>query len=348
MRARSEPDQPWSSAGTAARTNGGPDPTHRAEAVHHGEVTSAPPPTPPRRAITVPAAGDLGLLAVAVVAVSTSAPIIAASTAPALGIAFWRCFLGAAATSLWAALRHRRELVGMDAGQWRGVLLAGVLLAAHFATWIPSLRFTSVASSTALVATQPVWAALWARARGATVTPLAWLGIAISLTGVLVLTGIDFAVDPRSLIGDALALAGAMLAAAYVSVAETVRQRLSTTTYTLVAYGTAAAVLAPLAVLSGVSLTGYSASNWWLILALTAMAQLVGHTLIAKVLASTSATVTSLAILFELPGAVIIAAAWLGVVPPPAVLPALALLLLGLVLVIRSANLPEQLPEPAG
>jgi len=306
------------------------------------------PPARSRSAITVPGPLDLGLLAVAVLAVSTSAPIIAATTAPALAIAFWRCFLGAGATSLWVVWRRRGEVATLTRRQIRGTALAGVLLAAHFGTWIPSLRFTSVASATALVATQPVWAALLARWRGAQVAPAAWVGIAISLLGVVVLTGIDFSLDPRSAIGNGLALAGAILAAAYVSATEDVRAGLSTGTTTLLTYGFAALALLPVCLVLRVPMVGFSQRDWILIIALTVLAQLLGHSLIAWVLATTSATVTSLAILFELPGAVIIAAVWLGVVPPLSILPALALLFIGLIVVIRSADLPELVEDPAG
>jgi len=301
-----------------------------------------------RPAITVPSPGESALLAVAVLAVSTSAPIIAACAAPPLAIAFWRCFLGAAATGGWLGVRRPRAGWPADAAQLRGAVAGGVLLALHFAAWIPSLRFTSVASATALVATQPVWAAMLARWRGAAIPAAAWWGIAVALLGVLVLTGVDFSLDPRSLIGNGLALLGAMLAAAYVSVGESAREHLSTGAYTLIGYGSAALVLLPLALVTGSALSGYAARDWWLIIALTVLAQLVGHTLINLLLGSVSATVTSLAILFELPGAVIIAAVWLGEVPPMAVLPALALILVGLILVIRSADLPEPVEEPPG
>ena len=107
-------------------------------------------------------------------------------------------------------------------------------------------------------------------------------------------------------------------------------------------------MLLPIALVAGASLSGYAARDWWLIIALTVLAQLLGHTLINRVLGSVSATVTSLAILFELPGAVIIAAAWLGLVPPLAVLPALGLILLGLIVVIRAADLPVPVTDPPG
>jgi drug/metabolite transporter (DMT)-like permease len=291
-----------------------------------------------------PPAGDMALLAVAVVAISTSAPLIAACAAPALAIAFWRTALGSGATAAWVAVRHRAEVRALTGAQWRRICWAGLLLAAHFATWVPSLRFTSVASSTALVATQPVWAALIARRRGVRIARLAWVGIAVALLGVLVLTGVDFALTPRALIGDGLALAGAVLAALYVTVGEDVRATTSTATYTAICYAAAAvALLLPIAVL-GVPLVGFSARHWGLILAVTIGAQLLGHTVVNRVLATTSATVVSLAILFEMPGSTLIAAAWLGQVPPPAIIPAVVLLFVGIALVIRTTTRPDGAP----
>jgi drug/metabolite transporter (DMT)-like permease len=299
----------------------------------------------PAQGLARPPAGDLALLAVAVVAISTSAPLIAACTAPALAIAFWRTALGSGATSLWVAARHRAEVRQLNAAQWRRISWAGVLLAAHFATWVPSLRFTSVASSTALVATQPVWAALIARRRGVRIEQMAWVGIVVALVGVLVLTGVDFALTPRALVGDGLALAGAALAALYVTVGEDVRETTSTATYTAICYAVAAlALLVPVALLR-VPLVGFSARDWGLILAVTVGAQLLGHTVVNRVLATTSATVVSLAILFEMPGSTLIAAAWLGQVPPAAIIPAVVLLFIGIALVIRTTTRPDGVPS---
>lgn len=285
-----------------------------------------------------PPARDLAWLGVAVLFISSSGPIIAAIAAPAMAIAFWRCFLGSLLTSPWVFLRQRRELFTLSRRQWWLIAATGTLLALHFATWIPSLRFTSVASSTALVATQPVWAALIARARGVRIPGRAWLGIGIALAGVLVLTGIDVSIDPRHLIGDVLALIGAVLAAAYVSVGEVARRTVSTPTFTMNLYAVSALVLLALCLVGGQGLSGYSAQDWALILALTLGAQLLGHTLINKVLATTSATVVSLAILFEMPGATIIAALALGQVPSWGLVPAVVLMFAGIVMVIRSGS----------
>lgn len=283
---------------------------------------------------------DFILLGVAIAAIAASAPLIAVIAAPALAIAFYRCILGAAATGAWVALRQRSEVRQLTWHQWRLVIVSGLLLGAHFATWIPSLRFTSVASSTALVATQPVWAALIARARGVHIPRRAWLGIAIALVGVLVLTGIDASIDPRHLIGDLLALIGAIFAALYVSVAEVSRRTVSTATMTMGLYASAAGLLLILCLVLRQPLSGYSARDWILIVLLTLTAQLLGHTLINRVLATTSATIVSLAILFEMPGATLIAALAIGQWPPWSIIPAVVLIFIGLAMVIRVAQSP--------
>jgi len=285
-----------------------------------------------------PPAADLVWLGVAVAFISSSAPIIALTAAPALAIAFWRCFLGAGLTAPWIALRQRAHLRRVRPREWATVALAGAFLGAHFATWIPSVRLTTIASSTALVATQPVWAALFAARRGTRLPRSAWAGIAVALGGVLVLTGVDVSVDPRHLVGDLLALLGAVLAAAYVTASEQARRTVSTAVLTTGLYATAAALLLVLCLVVRTPLAGFPVPAWGLIVLLTLGAQLLGHTLINKVLATTSATVVSLAILLEVPGAVLIAAAAMGQWPVAAVWPAIAVMAAGIVLVIRSSS----------
>ncbi len=277
-------------------------------------------------------------MAVGVVAVSTSGPLMAAAVAPALAVALWRNVLAVGVIWPFAAATRRAELVRLTGRERRWALGAGVLLAAHFATWVPSLRFTSVASATAIVATQPVWVALIARAMGHHVPRRTWLGIALALVAVVVLTGVDFSLEPRALAGDVLALLGGMFAALYTVAGAEVRRTVSTTSYTAVCYSTAALVLLVVCLLGGVQLWGYDGTTWLQLLALTVGAQLLGHSVFNVVLRSTSATVVSLALLLEVPGAALIAAAALQQTPPLAALPAAALLLLGLGIVIFSGG----------
>jgi drug/metabolite transporter (DMT)-like permease len=300
-----------------------------------GDVTD-----PAARPSTVgrPPRADLLLMGIGVLAVSTSGPLMAAIAAPALAVALWRNVL--ALVAIWpAALATRRtELAGLSRREVRWAVGAGVLLALHFATWVPSLRYTSVASATAIVATQPVWVALLARAMGHDVPRRAWLGIAISLVAVVVLTGVDFSMDAEALVGDLLALLGGMFAALYTVAGAEVRRTVSTTSYTALCYSTAALALLVACLVGGVQLGGFSGTTWLQLLALTAGAQLLGHSVFNLVLRTTSATVVSLVLLLEVPGAALIAAAALGQTPPVQAVPAALLLLVGLGIVITSAG----------
>ena len=293
-----------------------------------------------------PPALDIGLLVIAVAAVSTSGPLIAAAAAPALAIAFWRNAMATGVLLPVAMVRSRDELFHLTRRERRLAVVAGGFLAAHFATWVPSLRYTSVASATALVATQPIWNALIARGMGQHVPRRAWVGIFIAVIGAAALTGADFSVSARALFGDMLALAGAALAAAYVAVGGEVRRTVSTTSYTTICYGTASVLLLIVCVVAGLDLAGYSAKTWLQLVALTLGPQLLGHSVINRVLRTTPATVVSLAILFEVPGAAFVAWVALGQHPPASIIPGVALLLTGLVVVVsgRTPNLPAEVP----
>jgi len=286
--------------------------------------------------LALPSRVDLALIVVAVGAVATSGPLIAATAAPALAVAFWRNGFAVAVMAPFTLLRRRDQVRGLSRSQWRLIAVAGVLLAAHFATWITSLRFTSVATSTALVATQPVWAGLFARARGARIARTAWIGIAITVVGAMLLTGLDVRLSGRAVVGDVLALVGGVLAAGYVTAGAAIRRTVDTATYTTLCYSTTALVLVIACLIGRQQLSGYSGWDWLRIAALTVGAQLLGHSVFNRVLKTTSATVVSLSILFEVPGAAVIAAIWLHQSVRVAQVPAALLLLLGLAVVIRS------------
>ena len=287
-------------------------------------------------AVGRPPPGDVALMAVGVAAVSTSGPLIAATAASALAIAFWRNALAVVAIGPYVAVRRRGELAGLPRRQRTLTLAAGALLAAHFATWVPSLRFTSVASSTALVALQPVWTLMAANRLGQHVPRRTWWGVAVALSGVVLLTGVDLALSRAALVGDLLALVGGFFAAMYVTVGARVRRDLSTASYTLVCYGVCAVLLGALCLAGGQQLTGYSTDTWLKLAALTVGAQLLGHSVFNLVLRTTSPTVVSLALLFEMPGAALIAALWLGQRPPWGIVPAAGLILAGVAIVVSS------------
>jgi drug/metabolite transporter (DMT)-like permease len=286
------------------------------------------------------------LLAVGVGAVSLAAPLMASLAVPALAIAFWRNGLATVAIAPVAAVRNRAELRSLDRRQLLTVVLAGCCLAAHFGFWISSLAMTSVASSTAFVSLQVLWVVGYDVVRGAEVRARVLAGVGLATLGALVVSGVDFSISTRALAGDGLALAGSVGVAAYAVIGGRARQSMSTTAYTLGCYGTAAAVLLVAALARGQALTGYDSGQWLRLGILAATAQLLGHSVFNSLLDRVSPMVVSLTILLEIPGASLIAAAWLGQVPGVAAVIGLLLILGGMAVVISSA--PPSVEVPAG
>ena len=285
---------------------------------------------------------DPALLVVAIAGVSFSGPLIAATAAPALAIAFWRNALGGSVTSGWALLRSRAELRTAGRRLWGRSTLAGVFLAVHFGTWIPSLTMTTVASSTALVSLQSVFTALVAARQGQPLPRPAWAGMVCAVIGAALITGADVEVGGRALLGDVLALVGGLAAALYVTVGASVRTSLGTAAYTAICYVTCALALLVVCLIGGTRLAGYPSGAWLRIIAVTVVAQLLGHTVFNVVLRSLGATTVSLAVLFEVPGAALIAYLWLHQRPPWTAVPGVLLLLAGVavVTVVRRSRTP--------
>ncbi|MDX6329473.1 MAG: hypothetical protein QOI83_1856 [Streptomycetaceae bacterium] len=312
------PAAPHNAAEPSARTSAGPAPAGTAEAAN----------TPL----------DFTLLAVAIAGVSFSAPLVASTAAPALAIAFWRNAMATAALSPFALIRRRNRLELRRMGR-RAALLsvaAGAVLALHFGLWLPSLSMTSVASSTALCTTTPIWTTIFLRLRGHRPPKLVWAGTLLAMVGVVILTGVDLSLSSRALAGDALALGAGVAAAAYMLLGAEVRRTVSTTAYTYVCYAMTAVVLLAVCLGSGSALGGYSGTTWMKLVALTVAAQLLGHSLLNRVVRGLGPSTTSTAILLETPGAALIAAVWLGQIPPVAAYPALGVILTGLALVVLS------------
>ena len=276
------------------------------------------------------------LMAVGVVAVSMSGPLMAAMVVPPLAIAFWRNAMATGLLAPSALSTRRRELTSLGSRQLLLVALSGLALAVHFATWVTSLTLTSVASATALVSLQLAWVVAWQLLRGERFGPGVVAGLLLAFVGVLVVSGVDLSLSLRALAGDGLALVGGLTAAAYMIVGSRARQTMSTTTYTFVCYGTCSVALAVAALVAGQQLAGYDGGQWLLLVAVTLTAQLLGHSVFNHLLATTSPVLVSLAILLEVPGAALLAAWWLDQQPPVAALVGLGVILAGMSLVIVS------------
>jgi drug/metabolite transporter (DMT)-like permease len=281
----------------------------------------------------------LAAVSLAVCATTSAGPLIAFAAAPGLALAFWRNAIGAGVIGSAAVVRRRNELrtlapSGTRSAEGRYCALAGLALCAHFAAWVPSAQLTSVAASTALVATQPVWQALIARGQRRRPAPATWFGIGIAVAGAVLATGADIGVSGRAVAGDLLAAAGAVAGAVYTALGERARAVVSTTSYTTICYGVCALALLAVCLAGGVPATGFDTASWLAVLGLAAGPQLLGHSMFSYALRRISATTVSVLMLLEVPGAALLAWAWLGQTPRPAALPGIALLLIGVAVVL--------------
>lgn len=290
--------------------------------------------------------GDLGVLMFAVFSGATAGPIMAITAAPSLAIAFWRNAF-AAIVLLPMLVRHRRVLAGLEPRQWRALLGAGVLLGVHFSCWVPSVRLTTVAAAQALVSTQVVWAAVLEHVSGRRAPRMQFVGILVTLLGVVWLTGVDFALSPENLAGDGLALVAAMIAASYLHVGRGARPALPLSAYTAVLYSAASVTILVICLVRGIALTGYPFHAWLLIAAVTMFANFGGHTLYNRALRSFSVTAVSNFNLLQIPVGAILAWILLAQTPRLTLLPAGVLLAAGVIIVVlhERPRVLESLPE---
>jgi drug/metabolite transporter (DMT)-like permease len=277
----------------------------------------------------MPGKSDLVRLGVGILGIGSSGPLIALSTMPIPSLIFWRNLGGAIATAPFA-IKHSLDRRGV---KWS--ISAGVLLALHFIGFFLAMRMTSVAAGTALVALQPIFASIFIKVTGGHIPSKAWLGMAISFLGVLLISGIDFSLDRRSFLGDIAAIISAALAALYVMCGSKAQESLETTSYTSICYGICALTSLPIAIISGYQLLGFSAREWWILFGLIAGAQILGHSMFNSVLKRVSPAVVSLIVFFEVPVAAILAKIFtIGNQPSGLIIPGVALILAGCTMVV--------------
>ena len=289
----------------------------------------------------IPGAKDLGLLSLGVVGIGTSGPVIAASIVPVPSLIFWRN-LGGALMMLPFALK-RAEWRTKD--QQRAIAwsaLAGFFLAMHFICFFLAMRYTSVATGTALTALQPIFAAIYFKVRGGIIPSRAWSGMFIAFLSVALITGIDFQISMRNFVGDLLAILGAAMSASYVLIGSKAQQKLSTSTYTTACYLTCAVTGLIIAIASGSQIFNFQAHQWWLVVGLIIGAQFLGHTMFNMTLSRVSPVVVSLVVFFEVPVSAIIAFIWLDQIPAAGIIPGIIGLLIGCgIFVSRAKVRPE-------
>jgi drug/metabolite transporter (DMT)-like permease len=286
------------------------------------------------------------VLVLAVLGVSLSGPLVRLSHAHPLAIAAWRLAFSLAAIAV--AL-----LVTGEWREWRRVtrtelgiaLGAGTMLALHFWSWNSSVALTSVAASVVLVNTQPVVVALlsavWLREAP---TRRQWTGIAIAMLGALIVAAPDLiggaaggAAHPRALLGDLLALGGALTAALYFVAGRRLRSSLSLWPYVGLVYGTCLVVLLVLVAATSAPLVPQPPRELAIFAALAVGPMLLGHTGLNWALKHSPAYVVNLTLLGEPVGATLIAAVLPGIreLPGPATLVGGAIVLAGILMTAR-------------
>ena len=295
------------------------------------------------------------LAAVGVLGVASSGPLIAATlgatSVSALAIAFWRNAIGAVVMAGPVVVRNPRQFGKVTGAEFRWSLAAAVALALHFACFITSLQLTSVAAATALVCLQSGWIAIFQLFRGVRLRWPVLVGLGLAFGGVVTITGFDMGSSPEALVGDLLAVAGGALAGIYTLAGGKARQSMGTGVYTTLCYGMCAAIVAGMALLAGQPLAGFEATGWLGILAITVCAQLVGHTAFNYLLATMSPLLVSMIILLEIPGAALLAAAFLDETLPAGTYVGLAMILVGLAVVVlgqRGSRSARRTGEGAG
>jgi drug/metabolite transporter (DMT)-like permease len=287
----------------------------------------------------------LVVLALALLGVSFSGPLVRLSHAHPLAIAAWR--LGFSLVVIAVALVVTGEWRQWQRLEWREAAIAtgaGAMLALHFWSWNTSIGLTSVAASVVLVNTQPVVVALlsvfWLREAP---TRRQWLGIAVAMIGALVVALPDLMASspsgnrPRALLGDLLALVGALTAATYFVSGRRLRGTLELWAYVGLVYGTCFVVLLFIALVARTPLLSQPPRELAIFAGLALGPMLLGHTGLNWALKRSPAYVVNLSLLGEPIGATLIAALLPGIreVPAPLTFVGGAIVFSGILLTAR-------------
>ncbi len=285
------------------------------------------------------------ILSLGVVAVSVAAVFIKLSSAPSLVIASYRMLLAFICLLPWAILRHRGELMGQLRKDLLLTMLSGIFLALHFASWISSFQYTSVASSTVLVSTQPIFAVVLSyllfKER---VTRRQLIGIMLAFAGSIIIGVADAAqsASSESMLGNGLALLGAVFAALYFLCGRSVRQRVTVIPYATVAYGISAVTLLLITKASAIPLYPYSWREFSLFAALAVVCTVIGHSSLNWSLEYLPAAAVGVAVLGEPIGASVWAVLLFNEIPSAGQLWGGALLLSGIILFMYSGKRKQQ------
>ncbi|MDT8304636.1 MAG: DMT family transporter, partial [Anaerolineae bacterium] len=235
------------------------------------------------------------------------------------------------------AARRSSELQRLPRRGWRLALLSGIVLGLHFAGYISSLRYTSIAAATVLATSTPIWVGLAAPLLlGERLNRYAVTGLALALTGGAAIGLGSGGTGSHPLLGNGLALSSAITGAIYLLIGRDLRPRLSLVSYTLIVYGMAALTLLALTLLTGQPVFGYPAQLYLLCLLMALFPQLLGHSSYNYALAFLPVAYVSIAVISEPVGASLLGWLLFGEVPGLATAFGGALIVTGVLLASRT------------
>ncbi len=227
----------------------------------------------------MPRAGNAApylVLAIALAAVSFASIFARLADAGPLAIAAWRMGI-AAFVVIPVALAGSTGTARVELRHAAIAAAAGLFLALHFATWIASLGYTSIARSVLLVSTAPIWVAIFLYASGHGAPALRTVLALIFAIGGVAIASIGVEQGHEVMAGDLLAVAGAIAMAAYLMLSQRAQLRLSFRPYLAIAYGSAAGFLWFAVLLTDTPAAGFTAKTWWALAGMAVVSQLIGH-----------------------------------------------------------------------
>lgn len=275
---------------------------------------------------------------VGVVGAAFSSIFTRLAAAPPMVIAFYRLGFTVLMIAPFALSGGRRELRAMGRRDVVLACLSGILLALHFTSWISSLNYTSIASSTVLVTMQPLFVVVGGYLIfKEKIARIGLLGAAMALTGSIIVGIGDFQVGGQALWGDILAFAGAVFIAGYVLIGRGLRNHLSLVPYIFLVYGASALTLLLGCLCTATPLYPYPPLSWLWFFLLALVPTIFGHTLFNWALRYVKAAVVSVSILGEPVGATVLAYFIFHQIPSPMQLIGGAVIITGLAIFIRAA-----------
>jgi drug/metabolite transporter (DMT)-like permease len=288
------------------------------------------------------------VLLMAVVAVSFAAIFIRLAEAPPLVVTTYRLGLASLIVAPLGVWRCREELRTLDRNDLLWAVLSGALLTLHFAFWIASLDYTTVASSVVFVTTNPLFtgiaAHLFAQDK---LSRLMLVGIVLAIVGGMVIGWNDLEVGGRALWGDGLALLGAAMVGGYFIAGRRLRPKVSLLAYVTVVYSMAAIGALALCLLTGQDLAGYTPPTYVMFVLLAVGPQIIGHSSLNWALRHVSAAAVGVTTLGEPVGSTILAYFLLREVPTVLTLAGGGLILTGIYVSIREGRFASKLAAEA-